>query len=357
MPLLLALFAVVLVPLAACTKSHPGSPVDPQASPAAKRVVNLAIWSNYLSPEAIQKFEKDTGIQVQVSNYASNEELLAKLQAGATGYDVIVPSDYMVGVMAAMGLLKELDRKKLTHFRSLDPEFLAQAYDPSNKFSVPYTWGTTGIAVNRSLYRGKIRGWKDLFEAPELAGKFTMLDDAREGIAAALKASGLSLNSRKPEDLEKAKALLLKARPRVRGFSSETLMALVNGETPVAHAYMSDALQARARTGGQVEYVIPVEGSTLWVDNLAVPASAPHLEEAHLLIDYFLNPKTNASTVQAVFVAPCNRDAQALLPAGLRRDSSLFPSATVKKTLEMMTDLGEAVRDWDRVWTELKTAS
>jgi spermidine/putrescine transport system substrate-binding protein len=351
--LLVALFIALFVALSAsaCTKK-----AAEEAAPSAPKIVNLAIWSNYVSPELLKEFEAKTGIKVQVSNYSSNEELLAKLQAGATGYDVAVPSDYMVSVMAHMQLIHELDHSKLPNSKSLDPKLLKKEFDPQNKFSVPYDWGTTGIAVNRALYKGRITGWKDLFESPELKGKFTLLDDVRETLGAALKSQGYSLNTKNEEELKKAKELLVKLRSRVKGFTSEPMMPLVNGETAVAHAYMSDALQARRESGGKIEYIIPVEGATLWIDNLVIPKGAPNLEAAHAFINFLLEPKSNASTVQAVLVAPANKDTFALLPKEIQSNPALFPSEDVMKKLEMIHDLGDSLAAWDRIWTEVKAS-
>ncbi len=321
----------------------------------APKIVNLAIWSNYASPELLAEFEKKTGIKVQISNYSSNEELLAKLQAGATGYDVVVPSDYMVFAMIKLGLLSELDYSRLPHSKSLDPRFLKKPYDLENRFSVPYDWGTTGIAVNRDLYKGEMKGWKNLFNNPDLAGKFTLLDDVRETTGAALKMAGLSLNTRKAEDLQKAKAILFRARDHLKGFTSEPMMPLVAGETAVAHAYLSDALQARAKLGGKkIEYVIPEEGATLWIDNLVIPRGVLHSTEAHEFINFMLEAKSNVSTVMSVFVAPANQEAFALLPKEFQTNPVLFPSAEVLAKAEMMQDLGDATPLWDRVWTEVK---
>lgn len=326
-------------------------------SPGSERVLNLAIWSNYVSPAMVAEFEKRSGIKLQISNYSSNEELLAKLQAGASGYDVIVPSDYMVFAMVKLGLLKALDRTQLPHSANLDPRVLKKTYDPENVHSLPYDWGTTGIAVNKTLFKGKIRGWKDLFSQPELKGKLTLLDDVRETVGAALKAQGLSLNTRDSKDLAKAKELLLKVKPRIKGFNSETKVPLVQGEVAVAHAYSVDSLQAAQATGGKVEYVIPEEGGTLWVDNLAIPATAAHVVEAHQFIDFLLEAKTEASTATVIFSAPSNRDALALLPADLQKNPGLFPSDQVLKKMEMMEDLGEGLSAWDRVWTEVKASA
>ena len=337
-----------------CTKKESVPAEGALAEQKTGRVVNLAIWSNYVSKDLLSDFEKKTGIHVEMSNYSSNEEILAKLQTGATGYDVVVPSDYMVFAMSKLGLLRELDRSQLPNFKSLDTRFLGRQYDSTNKYSVPYDWGTTGIAINRALYKGKLSGWKDLFNNPDLAGKFTLLDDVRETLGAALKAQGFSLNTKDPEQLKKAKALLISARKRVKGFTSEPLMPLVNGETPVAHIYMSDALQARKQSGGKIDYIIPEEGATLWIDNLVIPTGALHVKEAHAFINFLLEPASDVSTVMNVMVAPANKDAIALLPKEFQSNPALFPPEDVMKRLEMIQDLGEMLAQYDRVWTEVK---
>jgi spermidine/putrescine transport system substrate-binding protein len=336
-----------------CTSKEKGAGSSSDTTRQNKKV-NLAIWSNYLPPELISRFEKQSGVKVQVSNYSSNEELLAKLQAGASGYDVVVPSDYMIFVMNKLGLLNELDYAQIPNSKSIDSKFLKKGYDPENKHSIPYDWGTTGIAINRTLYSGTVKGWKDLFTKEDLFGKFTLLDDAREVIGAALKLQGHSLNSKNPDELNQAKALLLKARKNVKAFTSEPLMPLVNGETAVAHIFMSDALQARRKTGGKIDYIIPEEGGTLWVDSLVIPKGAKNLKEAHQLINFLLEPSSNAATVVSVLVAPANREAFALLPKDIQNDPLLFPPASVLAPCEMIQDLGDGLVMWDRIWTEIK---
>jgi spermidine/putrescine transport system substrate-binding protein len=358
-PLSVVFVAAFLAIFSSCTKkSDSTAPGAAQAvSTGGNKVVNLAIWSNYIKPEVLAEFEKRTGTKVQVSNYSSNEELLAKLQAGASGYDVVVPSDYMVFAMAKLGLIRPLDYTQISNFKSIDPKFLKKQFDPTNQYSVPYDWGTTGIAINRTLYKGKITGWKDLFNNPDLAGKVTLLDDVRETIGAALKAQGLSLNTRNANDLKKAQELLFKIRPRVKAFTSEPMMPLVNGETAVAHAYMSDALQARRQTAGKIEYIIPEEGGTLWIDNLVIPNGAQNVKEAHALINFLLEPQISVQTTLAVLVAPTNKDAYALLPADMQKDQVLFPHGPIMEKLEMLEDLGDTLTQWDRVWTEVKAKS
>lgn len=152
---------MLLLSMAACTKKEESTGAGTDAK--QNRVVNLAIWSNYITPEMVGEFQKRTGIKIQISNYSSNEELLGKLQAGATGYDVIVPSDYMVFVMAKLKLLRKIEYSKIPNAQNLNSRLKNKPYDPSNTYSLPYGWGTTGIAVNRSLFKGEVAGWKDLF--------------------------------------------------------------------------------------------------------------------------------------------------------------------------------------------------
>lgn len=353
-PLRVAITTAIVIAIAGCTRGVPGP--TGAGSSRGKRTVNLGIWAAYVAPGTLSDFERRTGIHARMSNYASNEELLAKMQAGGSTFDVVVPSDYMVFVMIKLGLLRPLDYAGIPNFRGIDPKFLGKSYDPKNRYSVPYDWGTTGIAINRALYGGKIRSWKDLFNRPDLAGKFTLLDDARETIGAALKSLGYSLNSKDPAQLNQARQVLLNVRKRVKGFTPDPILTLTDGDAAIAHNYSSNALQARKALGGKVEWVFPEEGGTLWIDNLVIPAAAPHPAEAEALVNFLLDPKVVAATVQAVFVSPTNREALKFLPQSLLNDRALFPTSRDLNHFEMIEDLGETVRDYDRIWTEVKAS-
>ncbi len=352
---LFAVLAAVTLGFSAC---HRGSGTAVEAAPSGKqRTLHLAIWSNYLSGDFLKAFTAKTGIKVETTIYSSNEELLAKLQAGASGYDVAVPSDYMVFTMTKLGLLNDLDPAKLTNLKNLDLRFMGKSFDPKNQYSLPFVWGTTGIAVNRTLYSGSIKGYRDLLTKEDLKGKFSLLDDVREAIGAALKSQGLSLNTKNPADLEKAKQVLLAARPRVKAFTSETVAPLATGEIAVAQAYMTDALQARRKAGGsKIDFILPEEGGTLWVDNLVIPKGAVSIAEAHEFINFILEPSSLVTTATAVYVAPANTAAVSLLPVDFRQDGMLFPAAPQLKRHEMIEDLGDALTAWDRTWTEVKAA-
>lgn len=348
------LSALVLGMMGCQSKSTPsgtGTTVQPEAQ---ARVVNMATWGNYMAPKVVEEFEKKTGIKINISLYSSNEELLAKLQAGASGYDLAVPSDYMVSVMIKLGLLHPIDWTQLPEGKKLDAQYLKLSYDPKNEFSVPWDWGTTGIAINRSITQEKIESWKDLFTNSKIQGKFTLLDDVRETVGAALKMKGHSLNTTDASALAEAKGVLAGIRTKVKAFTSEPMSGIVSGEIAVAHMYSSDALQARQKTQGKIEYLIPKEGATLWIDNLVIPRGAKNLKEAHELINYLISAEVAHVNVAALFVGATNPGVMSLLPKELQKDPLLFPAPATHKKLEMLNDLGEGIGAWDRIWTEIK---
>lgn len=347
----LSLGLCFLMQLSACKKA------DQASTPTAKKEVNLAIWSNFVTPQMIATFETQSGLKVNISNYSSNEELLAKLQAGASGIDVAVPADYMVFAMSQMGLLEKLDQAKISSFADLDAKLKSKEFDPKNEFSMPWDWGTTGIAVNRKLYKGEVKGWNQVLNAKDLNGKFTLLDDVRETLGMALKVNGFSLNATDPAQIEKAQATLSQARKSVKAFTSETLMGLLHDEMAVGHAYSSDALQARAKTNGQIDYLIPEEGCTLWIDTLVIPKGAQNVEGAYQLINYLLSTEVSAERTKNIMVAPSNTKAMALLPEDLKTSTALFPSDAQLSKCESIKDIGDGLRVWDKAWTALKASA
>lgn len=335
------------------TQSPSSGQAAGQTAPSGKEV-RLGIWSNYVTLETLNEFEHRSGLKVLVSNYSSNEELLAKMQAGGSGFDVVVPSDYMVSSMIKLGLLKKIESEKIPSSSSLDPRFLHKNYDPKNEYSLPFDWGTTGIAINRKLYKGDVRGWKDLFTKPDLEGKIAMLDDAREVIGAAIKMQGHSLNTHNPKDLEQAKKFLLSIRKRVKLYSSEPFMTLTNGEAAVTQSYVGDAI--KAKKSGAVDYILPEEGGTFSIDNLVIPTSSDNTEGARALISFLLEPKTVAATVMSVFISPTSQGAMSLLPPAILGIHVMFPTEKELAKFEMLEDLGADMQEWEKVWTELKAS-
>lgn len=332
--------------LGSCTK---------KSEPPTPQELNLSIWGNYLSPEIQAKFEKETGIKINISNYSSNEELLAKLQMGASGIDVAVPSDYMVQIMVKMNLLKPLNKDLLPNKSLISEDFLNQGFDPGNTFSLPYTWTTTGIAYNKELYKGTMKSWKDLLENKELQGKFALMDDVREALGAALKLHGASVNTLKEDDLAKAKVTLLKAKKDIKMFTSDTIDILKNKEVLAAQAYSSDALQAQLQTNGKIAYILPEEGSTYAIDNLVIVKDAPHTEAAHKLINFLLSEEAEISKIKTIFGGPIHKNIKSKLPKELQDNPALFMSGAAFKKLEPIQDLGDSGKSYDDIWTQVKT--
>lgn len=333
--------------LGACTKKA-------EVSSDAKEV-NLSIWGNYLSPEMRAQFEKETGIKINISNYSSNEELLAKIQMGSSGIDVAVPSDYMVDIMRKMNLLEPLQADLIPNKSLVSAEFLKQNFDPENQFSLPYVWTTVGIAINRDLYKEPVKSWKDLLENKQLKGKFAMLDDVRETMGAALKLHGLSVNTTDPNDIHKATATLLAAKKSIKMFSSDAIDILSNKEVAAAQAYSSDALQAAAKSSGKIVYIIPEEGATIAIDNLVIVKGAKHREAAHKLINFLLSEPVEINKVKTILGGPVLKNTRGQLPKELQNNEALFPAEATIKKLERIRDLGKQNKLYEDSWTEIKT--
>jgi spermidine/putrescine transport system permease protein len=325
------------------------------APPPAARALNLYIWSNYIAPETLARFEARHGVRVNVDLYDSNEALLAKLQAGNAGYDVVCPSDYSVQVLLAQGLLRPLDHSALPHFANVDARFLDQAYDAGNRHSVPYFWGTAGIAYDRRRVLGPVDSWQALWD-PRYAGRILMLDDAREAIGAALKRRGLSLNTTDPRRLAAARDDLLRQKPLVRAYNSTNFEdVLLSGDVWLAHGWSGQFAKAMDQSP-DIAYVVPREGATLFIDNLAIPADARSPELAHAFIDFTLEADVAAEICRTMRYSSPNRAALALLPAEIRGNPAVFPPPDVLQRLELIRDMGEATVLYDRLWTEVKAS-
>lgn len=338
-----------LIALSGCTKK------EQTTAPAPAKELNVAIWANYLSDETRAQFTKETGITLKVMTYSSNEELLAKVQTGGSGLDIAVPSDYMVDIMTKLNLLEPIEKGQIPNAANISKDVLDQNYDRENKFSLPYSWGTAGLAVNRALYKDPIKSWKDVLENPKLAGKYSLLDDMREVTAAVLKMQGQSVNTTDDKALAKVKEELLKIRKNIKAFNSDVTESLKSREVAVAHAYSPDALQAAALPGDKIDFVIPEEGATRAIDNLVILKGAKDPATARKFIDFVLRKDVNVSFVVSKRSAPVINGVREALPADLKNNTTLFPTPAMFKKLESVTDLGEKNRVYEDIWTAVKT--
>jgi spermidine/putrescine transport system permease protein len=323
------------------------------AGPGAPEL-NLFIWSSYIAPETVAKFERRHGVRVNVDLYDSNEALLAKLQARNAGYDVVCPSSYSVEILVAQGLLRPLDRSALPHLVNVDPSFLDRPFDPGNAHSVPYFWGTTGIAYHRGRVRGPVDSWEALWD-PAYAGRVLMLDDAREAFGAALKRRGHSVNTTDPALLVAARDDLLRQKPIVRAYNSSNFEdVLLSGDVWLAQGWSGQFVRAMDQDPG-LAYVIPKEGSAVFVDSLAIPRDAPHPVLAHAFIDFTLEKEIAAEIAETMRYSSPNRAAWPLLSPAVRGHPAIFPPPEAAARLEEIRDLGETTPLYDRLWTEVKS--
>jgi spermidine/putrescine transport system substrate-binding protein len=348
----LVLATILVAGLAAC-----GSTPEPAGATLAEEL-HVYNWSEYIDPEIYDDFEAEFGVKVIEDTFSSNEDLLAKLQAGATGYDIIVPSDYMVTIMRELDLLATLDYDNIPNFENIDPKFLDPPYDPSNTYCVPYQWGTTGIGYDSEVFDEEPASWAYLFD-PEMAGPYanqmSMLNDAREVFAAALKYLGYSLNTTNEQELEEAKQLLIEQKAWVSTYDSDGFEDLLAaGETVIAHGWSGDFFAA-AEEAEQVWYVIPEEGGVIWTDNLCIPSSAPSKYTAEVFIDYLLRPEVGAKITNYTWYGSPNKASEEFIDAEILEEPAIYPPPEVMEKLEFIRDVGEATALYDRMWTEIKT--
>lgn len=320
-----------------------------------QQVLNVNTWTGYLPQDVLDAFTAKTGIKVNVSTMESNEELLAKLQAGNTDYDVVVPSDYMVRIMAKTNLIQPLDRAKITNWGNLDPAQLDLAYDPGNKYSIPFFWGTTGIGYNKKRITDPVDSWRVLFE-PKYAGEILMCNDVRECFAAALKLNGKSLNDTNPADLKDAADLLIQQKKLVKAYDSDDYdNKLRTGEVLIAQGFNGQFAKLAHEKPEVFAYVVPKEGATRWVDNLSIPANSKHTEAAYTFINFILEPEQGAKIVNFASYASANKAAAPRINAEILHDPAIYAPADVLKRCEFLEDVGDATKTLDKYWTEIKS--
>jgi putrescine transport system substrate-binding protein len=340
---------------------------------APERVVNFYNWSDYVDPAVLDDFTKKTGIAVRYDTFDTSDTLEAKLLAGQSGYDVVVPTGYFLAREIAAGIFQPLDKSRLPNLAHVWPDIAERlaAYDPGNRYAANYMWGTTGIgynvkAVQKILGPGAtIDSWSSVFDPAQIA-KFKdcgvhLLDSSDDVMSAALHYLGLDPNSSAPADLQKAADLLTKVRPYVRKFhSSEYINALASGEICLALGYSGDVKQAQKRAAAAnsaiaIDYAIPKEGAPLWFDNMAIPKDASHVAAAHELINYMLDPQVAARNSNFVSYANGDRPSD-LIDAAIRNDRTIYPEpATMAKLFTIIAHDQKTQRLVNRLWTRIKT--
>ncbi|PKU26586.1 polyamine ABC transporter substrate-binding protein [Telmatospirillum siberiense] len=344
------------------------------ASAEEEKVLNVYNWSDYIAPDTLEKFTAETGIKVNYDVYDSNETLSAKLQAGKSGYDVVFPSaSPFLAQQIKAGIYQKLDRSKLKTYSGIDPAVLKtlSGSDPENQFAVPYMIAATGIGYNidkvkKLLPNTPLDGWSLLFD-PAVVSKlkgcgFSFLDTPTEVFAAALTYLGKSGASQSEDDLKAAAAAVTAVRPSVKYFhSSKYINDLANGDTCLAQGYVGDLVQARSRAdeagkGVHLGIIIPKEGAVVNIDSAAIPADAPHPDNAYKFIDFLMRPEIIAAISNTTGYANAVTASKPLLKKELLSDPAIYPPAEVlAKEFQVPPAQQAYERERTRTWTRVKT--
>jgi putrescine transport system substrate-binding protein len=368
---ILALGCVAALVLNACGggKSGGGAAADSGSS----KVLNLYIWSDYLAPNTLSDFEKQTGIKIHVAYYDTNETLETKLLAGSSGYDIVVPTASYFERLIKAGAFTALDKSRLPNLKNMDTELMQKVKqnDPDNGHGVIYLWGTNGIGYNEKMVKAlmpdaPLDSWRMVFD-PAVASKLSkcgisVLDSPAEMLRAVYSYMGKDPNSQSADDLVQAEAIMTKIRPYISSInSSGYIEALANGDICVAVAYNGDVMQSRDRAkeankGIEIKYALPKEGSIVWFDMLAIPKEAPNLESAYAFMNYMMTPQVIADVSNFKRYADANTAAQPLVLPAVKDDAAIYPTPAQREHLTLQSaDSAEQTRAITRIWQKFKT--
>ncbi len=320
------------------------------------KIVNVYNWANAISPSVLRQFEKETGIKVNYSTYNSNEVLYAKLAANPNaGYDVIFPSTYFIERMRKHGMLQKLDRTKLPHFKNLDPALLNKSHDPNNEYSIPYVYSFTGIAYNDQYYKQVNRFTWNEFWKPDYKNQLLLLDDTRDVFSMALLSLGYSANDKDPQHIREAFDKLKLLIPNVKLFNTDAQKTLFIEEDVTLGIAWSSHMYLAHKENPHVQITYPKEGFVISMESMVVPKNAPHVNNAHIFIDFLLRAENAKDVTETTGFSTANLAAMALLPPEVRNNPMIYPPKNIFKRGQLQTDTGtNATVLYERYFQELK---
>ncbi len=320
--------------------------------------VHVYNWSEYLPEEVLTQFEEETGVKVVYTVYDSNEAMYAKVKVlDGTGYDIIVPSTYYITKMADEGLLQKIDKSKLSNYSQFTKELLNQPFDPSNDYSIPYMWGTTGMAVNVDyIDANKVKSWADLWN-PEFKGKLMLQNDVREVFHAALRKLGYSGNTTDEKQIEEAYNELVKLMPSVRLFNSDSpKVPYLNEEVYVGMMWNGEGFRAN-NENSKIQYVYPTEGVAAWMDSFSIPANAKNVENAHKFINFMSRPEISAQVSNYTGYSSPVATAVEHLDEATKNSRIAYPTSEELKNMEFQLSVGDAITIYDKYWQMLRAGN
>jgi spermidine/putrescine transport system substrate-binding protein len=322
----------------------------------ANPTLSVYTWSDYIKPDLVRRFEREHACRVVLDTFESNEAMYAKLKAGASGYDLLTPSSYMVSLMYGQGMLRRLDHGLLPNLAHVDPEYLKMAVDGEMGHSVPYMLVVSGIAYLEGRVKDVVPSWR-MFGRTDLAGRMTMFNDMRETIGAALKTLGYSINTTSQGELAEAEGLLLEWKKNIAKFDNEQYkIGLASGEFLLVHAWNGDVFQVR-RENPDVRFFVPEEGTIISCDDLVIPADARQVALAHAFINFLHDPAVAAENTRFIYYLCPNKDSYPLLPPEIRDNPGIFIRPDLWQKSEMIADIGAANALYIKVWDRLKSAN
>ncbi|KPU42345.1 spermidine/putrescine-binding periplasmic protein precursor [Oxobacter pfennigii] len=346
----LSLLACLVISLAACGNS---SQQNNSASNETGGEVNVFNWSEYLPQSVIDKFEEKYNIKVNYTTYSSNEEMLAKIMAGGSQFDISVATDYMADIMIKQGLAEEIDMSNIPNFKNIGDQFKNMDYDPGNKYTVPYMWGNAVIAVNTGKVKTDVKGYSDLFNEG-FKNSLVVLDDQRGILGIILKKLGYSLNETDPVKLEEAKQEFIKLKENIKAYDSDSPKTmLINGEALAGVVWGAEAVLAQ-QENPDIKAVLPEEGMYLWQDNFIIPKGAPNKKNAELFMNFILEPEISAEISKEFPYANPNLEAHKLMDKETLENEAIYPGEADIEKGEHLKDIGDAIKIYDAIWTDVK---
>lgn len=322
---------------------------------AQEKKLNVYNWDTYIGDTTLQSFTDKTGIEVQYDLYANLEEMFAKFQAGNPGYDIIFPSDYMIETMIAADMLVELDRSKIPNFVNVDEAFLNPSFDPGCRYNAPYFWGSVGIGYRKSKV-GEVDSWKILLEDDKHSGRMAMLADQRFVMGVALLYLGYSANTTNSDEINAARDLLIKTKKHLKGFVPDSGQdMLISGDIDLVMEWNGDVLKVMEEDD-DLTYVIPKEGTVIWVDGLSIPKGAPHMDLAYEFVNHIMDANVNAEIANTIHYATTNKAARAHVAKADLENPAIYASDEVVQRSEALADVGDALPLYDAAWTEIQAS-
>lgn len=324
----------------------------------ADEVVNVFNWEDYIAPDVLDDFTKETGIQVNYMRFTTNEDMMVQVEANPSAFDLVFPSEYMVERMLKKDLLAEINFDHIPNFSQLLDNLKNPSYDPENKHSVPYMWGTVGILYNKNMVQEPVTSWNILWDTKYQNNVF-MLDSIRDSMGITLKALGYSMNTRDPAALEAAKARLVEQKTSgvVKAYQvDETKDKMVANEAALALMWSGDA-QYSIDLNPDLAYAIPEEGSNVWVDAMVIPKAAKNPENAEKLINFLCRPDIAKRNCEKIWYSSPNKGAIELMGEAYTGNTTMNPDSAALEKCEYFSDIDDFIAIYNALWLEVKGAN